>query len=187
MALTLNADVHFARNYVAGSTASSGGGSTLSQSLDVYGRVGYIFRLSRIDEAAVYTDLTRSWQHTDGYQELASSGNPFSAAVAPSLDTLNIWKIGGQYTHLFGEHIEANISAGYAQAFDADYGSDAFISGFGAAAGTAPSTFGWAELGGRLSYRFSNKLVGDAFVLGTVGAEPAGDQIHGGVALRLEF
>ena len=86
------ADVHFSRNYVAGSNALSGGGSTLSQSVDVYGRAGYIFRLTRIDEAAVYTDLTRSWQHTDGYQELASSGNPFGALVAPSLDTLNIWK-----------------------------------------------------------------------------------------------
>jgi hypothetical protein len=100
---------------------------------------------------------------------------------------MNIWKIGAQYTHLFGEHIEANISAGYAVAFDADYGANAFISGFGEASGAAPSTFGWAELGGRVSYRFSQKVVGDAFVLGTLGAEPAGDQIHGGVALRMEF
>ncbi len=181
------ADVVFHRSYSTATGGGSGGGSTLSQAVAVYGRTGYIFRLSRIDEAAVYTDITRSWQHTDGYQEAAAVGNPFGGLIAPSLDTLNIWKIGGQYTHLFGEHIEANISAGYAQAFGADYGASAVISGFGAAAGTAPSTFGWAELGGRLSYRLSQKLTADAFVLGTVGAEPAGSQIHGGVALRFDF
>jgi len=43
------------------------------------------------------------------------------------------------------------------------------------------------ELGGRVSYRFSKTLIGDAFVLGTVGAEPAGNQIHGGLALRMAF
>ena len=63
------AEVNFPRNYSTGSGGGSGGGTTLSQSVAVYGRAGYIFRLSRIDEAAVYTDVTRSWQHTDGYQE----------------------------------------------------------------------------------------------------------------------
>ena len=51
----------------------------------------------------------------------------------------------------------------------------------------APTSFDWVELGGRVSYRFSKNLIGDAFVLGTVGAEPAGKQIHGGVALRMAF
>jgi len=86
-----------------------------------------------------------------------------------------------------GQHIEANVSAGYAFAFDANYGSDATISGFGAASGAAATSFGWAELGGRLSYRFSKHVTADAFVLGTLGAEPAGSQIHGGLALRMAF
>ena len=107
---------------LGGSTAT---GDTLSRSVAVYGRAGYIWRLSPRDEAAAYTDLTRSWQSTGGYIEGATGGNPFGALVLPSLDTMNIWKIGAQYTHLFGEHIEANVSAGFATAFGANYGASA--------------------------------------------------------------
>jgi hypothetical protein len=45
--------------------------------------------------------------------------------------------------------------------------------------GVAPSSFNWAELGARVSYRFSRNLICDIFVLCTVGEEPAGSQIHG--------
>jgi hypothetical protein len=30
-------------------------------------------------------------------------------------------------------------------------------------------------------------MIIDAFMLGTLGAQPAGDTIHGGVGLRFEF
>jgi hypothetical protein len=45
----------------------------------------------------------------------------------------------------------------------------------------------WAEFGARLGYRLTEKLVVDAFVLGTAGAEPAGNTIHGGLGLRYSF
>jgi hypothetical protein len=184
------ADITFRRSYqtlLNGGAAAVGVGDTTSESVATYGRVGYIWRLSRVDEAAAYTDLTRSWQWTGGYTESATPGNPFGAQVAPSLDTMNVWRVGGQYTHLFGEHIEANISLAYARAFDASYGGSAAISVLGTVTGAAPTSFDWGEWGARLSYRFSNTLVGDAFVLGTVGAQPVGNQVHGGVALRMEF
>jgi hypothetical protein len=187
LAVSPMGDVKYARSYVSSLGGSTGNGDTQSRSVAIYGRAGYIWRLSPKDEAAAYTDLTRSWQSTSGYLEGATGGNPFGALVLPGLDTMNIWKIGAQYTHLFGEHIEANVSAGFATAFGADYGSSATITGFGGASGSAPTTFDWTELGGRVSYRFSKNLIGDLFVLGTVGAEPAGTQIHGGAALRVAF
>ena len=100
---------------------------------------------------------------------------------------MNVWRLGAQYTHLFGEHVEADVSVGYAQAFAANYGSTAAFAGLGGVNGAAPSSFGWGELGGRVSYRFSRNVTGDLFVLGTVGAEPAGNQVHGGAALRMAF
>jgi hypothetical protein len=180
-------DVRYSRSYLSALGASAGSGDTQTRSVAIYGRAGYIWRLTPKDEAAAYTDLTRSWQSTSGYLEGATGGNPFGALVLPGLDTMNIWKVGAQYTHLFGEHIETNVSAGFATAFGANYGASASLNGFGAASGTAPTTFDWAELGGRVSYRFSKNLIGDLFVLGTVGAEPAGSQIHGGAALRVAF
>jgi hypothetical protein len=185
------ANVTFRRRYdtlLNGGGSGEGVGNTLSRSAAVYGRVGYIWRLSRVDEAAAYTDVTRSWQWTGGYVESATPGNPFGAEVAPSLDTMYVWRVGGQYTHLFGEHIEGNVSLGYARAFAAKYGSSALLPAFGGlTTGVAPSSFDWAEWGGRVSYRFSKNVIADAFMLGTAGAQPAGMQVHGGVALRMAF
>jgi hypothetical protein len=187
LAVSPYANISFSRSYASNAGGGTGVGDTLSRAASVYGRAGYIWRLTPRDEAAAYASLTRSWQSMGGYLEGATGGNPFGALVLPSRDTMNVAEAGAQYTHLFGQHIEANISVGYAVAFDANYGSDASISGFGAASGAAPTSFNWAELGGRLSYRFSKNVIADGFVLGTLGAEPAGNQIHGGVALRMEF
>jgi hypothetical protein len=181
------ANITYRRAYTSSQGDATSVGDALSRSVAVYGRAGYIWRLSPRDEAAAYTDLTRSWQSTGGYIEGATGSNPFGATVLPALDTMNVWKIGAQYTHLFGQHIEANVSAGFAEAFGANYGSAADITGFGSASAVAPSSFNWVELGGRLSYRFSKSVVADAFALGTLGAEPAGKQIHGGLALRMAF
>ena len=181
------ASVTYRRSYVSALGDSVGVGTALSRSATTYGRVGYIWRLSPVDEAAAYTGLSRSWSWTSGYAESASLANPFGATFNSSLDTLNVWTVGAQYTHLFGQHIEGNVSAGFARAFGAKYGSSAAIGGFGDASALAPAGFDWVDLGGRVSYRFSRSFVADAFVLGTLGAEPAGKQIHGGVALRLSF
>ncbi len=186
VAVSPYANVTFRRSYVSNIGSGVGVGNTLSRSVAAFGRAGYIWRLSQRDEAALYTDLSRSWQSTGGYLESPNPGNPFGALVEPSLDTMNIWKVGAQFTHLFGDHIEANVSAGYALAFDSKYRSTASLAGL-TAAGAAAASFDWAELGGRLSYRFSKNVIADVFVLGTVGAEPAGSQIHGGLALRMAF
>ena len=179
--------VTYRRSYLTALGESVGVGTALSRSATAYGRAGYIWRLTRADEAAVYTSLSRSWTWTSGYTEGASAANPFGASLAPTLDRMNVWSVGAQFTHLFGEHIEGNVSAGYARAFGASFGSSAAITGYGDASAMAPTGFDWVELGGRVSYRFSKTFIADAFVLGTLGAQPAGNQIHGGVALRMAF
>ena len=181
------ASVTYRRSYDSALGGGVGVGTALSRSIAAYGRVGYIWRISRADEAAVYGDLTRSWDYTSGYTESANPGNPNGATLSPTLDTLNVARVGAQYTHLFGQHIEGNVSAGFAQAFGAAYGTSAALDGLGVEAGTAASSFNWWELGGRVSYRFSKTVTADVFAIGTLGAQPVGDQIHGGVALRMAF
>ena len=45
----------------------------------------------------------------------------------------------------------------------------------------------WVELGGRLGFRLSKGWVADLFVNGTVGPQPVGNTIHGGVGLRVNY
>jgi hypothetical protein len=44
----------------------------------------------------------------------------------------------------------------------------------------------WTEFGGRLGYRFSQRLVVDAFLIGTLGGE-IGPTLHGGIGVRYAF
>jgi len=74
-------------------------------------------RLTPIDEAAVYGDISRSWMIAGGYTEGAGPGNPYPATVQTGLDTLNVARVGGQYTHLFNGNIEVNVSAAVAYGF----------------------------------------------------------------------
>lgn len=53
----------------------------------------------------------------------------------------------------------------------------------------APSPIGnsvWYEWGTRVGYRFSERIVVDAFLLGTLGGQ-VGTTVHGGIGLRYLF
>ena len=60
----------------------------------------------------------------DGDQSLSGDGRS-------GLDTLNVARIGGQYTHLFNGNIEANVSAGVAYGFGAGSGNFVNVYDFG--------------------------------------------------------
>jgi hypothetical protein len=45
----------------------------------------------------------------------------------------------------------------------------------------------WFEYGGRLGFRISQGWVADVFVNGTLGPQPVGNTIHGGVGLRFHY
>ncbi len=80
----------YTRSYPNGDTISVGEGSGIDRSLGLFGRVGWVDRVTPIDEAAVYTDISRSWLIAGGYTEAANGNNPFPATVQTGLDTLNV-------------------------------------------------------------------------------------------------
>jgi hypothetical protein len=45
----------------------------------------------------------------------------------------------------------------------------------------------WFEYGGRLGFRLAQGWVADLFVDGTLGPQPVGNTIHGGVGLRVNY
>lgn len=46
---------------------------------------------------------------------------------------------------------------------------------------------GWFEYGGRLGFRLQKGWIADLFVNGTLGPQPVGNTIHGGVGLRIHY
>ena len=106
--------------------------------------------------------------------------------MSNGLDTLNVARLGGQWTHLFNGNIEANVSAAVAYGFGAGDSAAESVYDFGPIApGALPNTT-WLEYGARLGYRFKDRLVIDAFVIGTAFGE-VGTTVHGGVGLRYAF
>ena len=184
--LTPYEQVQYSRNYPNGYGTALGTAAAVNRALSAFARLGWLARISPTDEAAVYGDLGRSWMQTGGYSEATTGINPYPATVAPGLDTLNVARIGGQYTHLFNGAIEANVSAGIAYGFGAGSGSVVNVYDFGPIApNTLPNTT-WFEYGARIGYRASDSLVVDAFVIGTAGGA-VGATAHGGIALRVAF
>ncbi len=101
-------------------------------------------------------------------------------------DTLNVARIGGQWTHLFNGNIEVNVSGGVAYGFGAGSGTFVDVTDFGPIAPNALPNTTWLEYGARLGYRVNNNMVVDAFVIGTAFGE-VGTTVHGGIGLRYSF
>ena len=185
-ALTPYEDVHYSRSYADGFTTSVGNASAINRNLSLFARAGWIARLTPVDEAAISGDLSRNWMQTGGYTEATSALNPFPATVSNGLDLLNVARIGAQITHLFNGNIEANVSGAVAYGFGAGAGSAVNVYDFGPIAPNALPNTTWAEWGARLGYRYSDRLVIDAFVVGTAFGE-VGTTVHGGIGLRYSF
>ncbi len=95
---------------------------------------------------------------TGGYTEMTSFLNPYPANVSNGLDTLNVARLGGQWTHLFNGNIEANVTAAVAYGFGAGDSAAESVYDFGPIApGALPNTTR-VEYGARLGYRFNDRL-----------------------------
>ena len=123
--------VRYERSYPFGGVVAQGQGNAIDRSLDLFARVGWVDRVTPRDEAAIYTDLSRSWLFAGGYTEAAGAHNPFPATVLTGLEGPTCCASAARYTHLFGGQVEANVSAAVAYGFDwlnsvhwnvADYG-----------------------------------------------------------------
>jgi hypothetical protein len=178
--------VSYSRSYVTSLGGVSLDSPTNSSDYGVYGRAGWINRISPRDEIAGSVEIWQLWQRVNGYADPTVAFDPFGASIATGTDTTNLVKIGGQWTHLFGGSVEGNINGGFVQSFANHSGIVATVTGDG----TVVPTIGnqnWFEYGGRLGFRIVNGWVADIFVDGTLGPQPVGNTIHGGVGLRVNF
>jgi hypothetical protein len=178
--------VRYHRNYDTSLGAVSLDSNTSSSNYGAYGRAGWITRLSPRDEVAASVEVWQLWQRVNGYTDPASAFNPFDATIATGTDRTNLVKVGGQWTHLFGSSLEANVNGGYVHSFASHSGVVATVTGNGIVAPNMGDQ-GWFEYGSRLGYRITQGWVADLFVNGTLGPQPVGNTIHGGLGLRVSY
>jgi hypothetical protein len=178
--------VRYSRSYVTSLGMVSLDSSTTSADYSVYGRAGWIDRISPRDELAASVELWQLWQRVAGYSDPLAAFNPFDATVSSGTDRTNLVKLGGQWTHLFGSGVEANINGAFVQSFASSSGLVATVTGDGLVAPTMGNQ-NWFEYGGRLGFRLAKGWVADLFVDGTLGPQPVGNTIHGGVGLRVNY
>ena len=124
---------------------------------------------------------------TGGYTEQLTTAESVSRERPSGLQTLNVARLGAQYTHLFNGNIEVNVSGGGRLRFRRrrSGATSTLPTSVPIAPGALPNTT-WFEYGARVGYRVNNNMVVDAFVLGTAGGA-VGATVHGGLALRLAF
>ena len=176
----------YTRYYNNGFIPAVGVGSGIDRGLAVFGRVGWVARLTPIDEGAVFADLVRGWQAQGGYTEVSTAANPFPATISNGVDREDVVRLGATYTHLLFGNLEANVTGAVAHGFDSSFGSQVSVLNFGSVAPFPILNSTWVEFGGRLGYRFSRELVVDAFALGTLGGE-IGRTLHVGLGARYAF
>jgi hypothetical protein len=184
--LTPYEKVRYRRSYVTSLGAVSLDSETTADNYGAYGRAGWISRLSPRDEVAASVEVWQLWQRVKGYTDPAAMLNPFDASIAGGTDRTSLVKVGGQWTHLFGSSVEANINGGFAQSFATHSGIVATVTGDGLVVPTIGNQ-SWFEYGGRLGYRITKGWIADLFVNGTLGPQPVGNTIHGGVGLRISY
>jgi hypothetical protein len=178
--------VRYSRSYTTSLGAVSLDSQTNSSNYGAYGRAGWISRISPRDEVAASVEIWQLWQKVNGYTDPSVPFNPFNASISTGTDRTDLVKIGGQWTHLISNSVEGNINGGFVQSFAAHSGIVASVTGDG----TVVPTMGnqsWFEYGGRLGFRLAQGWVADLFVNGTLGPQPVGNTIHGGVGLRVNY
>lgn len=176
----------YSRSYDFSGTSYTGRGSVDTSSVAVFGKVGWVARLAPTDEVAASVEAWTGWMRTGAYSEQSGVGNPIAASYAAAVDRMNIAKVGGQWTHLWGRQIETQINLGVAGSFASRSGVRATFTGYGDIAGT-PREAVWAEYGLRVGWRMNKSWVADVFADGTLGDKPVGNTIHGGLGLRHAF
>jgi hypothetical protein len=178
--------VRYRRNYVTSFGPVSLESETSSENYGAYGRAGWISRITPRDEVAASVEVWQLWQRVKGYTDPTVVFNPFDASIATGTDNTNLVKVGGQWTHLFGNNVEGNINGGFVQSFASNSGIVATVTGAGTVVPTIGNQ-GWFEYGGRLGFRITKGWVADLFLNGTAGPQPVGNTAHGGVGLRVNY
>jgi hypothetical protein len=178
--------VRYSRSYLTNLGPVALMSSTDASNYAVFGRGGWISRVSPRDEVAGFIEFWQLWQHVGGYTDPGAAFNPFNATIAGGTDRTSLVKLGGQWTHMLTPTIEGDINGGWTQSFATHSGIVATVTGNGLVVPTMGNQ-GWFEYGSRLGFRLSKGWVADLFVNGTLGPQPVGNTIHGGVGLRVNY
>jgi hypothetical protein len=178
-------DTRYSRSYAMGSKTAVGVGKARNYDVAVYGELGWVDRITPIDEAALYLSYSRTWQIVGGYAEGSGPNNPLGAVVPGGTDVMESAGVHGQITHLFGRRIEAGINGGLNWAFNSTSGLDAKIAG--GSFTVAQPQFITYEVGGRVGVRVKERLTLDLFVNGILAQRDIGSSVHGGFGARWDF
>src|SRR6202046_4248990 len=178
--------VSYGRSYTTNLGGVALQGSTNASEYGVYGRAGWISRLSPRDELAASVEIWQLWQRVNGYSDSTATFDPFNASTATGTDRTNLAKVGAQWTHLFGSSIEGNLNGGFVQSFANHSGLVATVTGDGLVVPTIGNQY-WFEYGGRLGFRITKGWVADLFLNGTLGPQPVGNTLPGGGRVRGGF
>src|SRR2546430_13995734 len=127
--LTPYEKVRYRRSYLTSLGAVTVDGQTTASNYGVYGRAGWMSRLSPRDEVAAAVEVWQLWQRVRGYTDQTVAFNPFDATFNTGTDKTTLVKVGGQWTHLFGSSVEANINGGFVHAFGTQPGIVATVTG----------------------------------------------------------
>ena len=178
--------VRYRRSYMTSLGAVSVDGQTDAGNYGAYGRAGWISRLSPRDEVAASIEVWQLWQRVNGYtrpgvgvqsvrrndcdrhrpDQPGQDRRPVDASVRPVS--------------------RATSTAAMCSPSPAHSGIVATMTGDGTVVPTMGNQ-GWFEYGGRLGFRITKGWVADLFVNGTLGPQPVGNTIHGGVGLRVNY
>jgi hypothetical protein len=178
-------NARYTRGYALGPAVMTGVGQARNYDVSVYAEPGWVDRFTPRDEGAVYVNLSRSWQMVGGYAEQSGADNPLAATVPAGTDVMDVAGLHAQYTHLFGQRLEAGINGGVNWAFHTQSGLQADIAG-GEVEGAQPQFVSY-EVGGRVGVRVSRKLTVDLFANAELAPRAIGSSVHGGLDARWTF
>ena len=82
--------MRYARSYTTSLGAVSLESSTTAENYAVYGRAGWMSRLSPRDEVAASVEVWQLWQRVKGYMDPAAAFNPFDASIADGTDRTSL-------------------------------------------------------------------------------------------------
>src|SRR5256885_7967930 len=167
--LTPYEKVRYRRSYMTSLGAVTVDGNTTAENYGVYGRAGWIARMSPRDEIAAAIEVWQLWQRVKSYSDQTLAFNPFDATFNTGTDKTTLVKVGGQLTHLFGSSIEANINGGFVHAFGTQSGIVATVTGQGNVVPTTGDQ-SWFEYGGRAGHPHHQRRGARRLVNCTAGA-----------------
>lgn len=176
----------FVRTYTVGGLPFSSTAAGRSESYMVYGRAGWVMRVTPRDEFSIFGDLVRQWHVSKSITEIGGAGNPFPAVYQSGTDTMNVVRLTAQHVHLFGSRFEFHVNAGIAHSFGIHSGLKANILGVGLLTPTLGNKT-WFEYGARIGFRLTRRVTLDTFLVGASGPRPIGNSLHGGVGVRAVF